>query len=210
MLRMRVAPTCIAILLPIIALAVPLQARAECSCLWGGPFSQVQADTDLIVSGTVLTMKGNSIDLRVDRILRGQHYTEELRIWLDTGDTCRAEPGSFALNSQWVMALERIEELVPGGFDPSTPNFSYGRVGDYSLSRCGGYWLSQAENLVSGNLTGGARWDMEPKMSPVLIDLVAGYVQGSIDEKTLREAGEADPALQELILQTRIHLRQQR
>ncbi len=197
-------------LLLCLLLVNPTGVQAECECLWAGPFSKVQVDTDLVVSATVSTMKGNSIDLDIDRVLRGKVYTESIRVWLDTGDTCRAEPGTFEMNSQWVMALQRIDELIPGGFDPRTPNFSYGRVGDYSLSRCGGYWLSQSENLVSGNLVGGARWDMAPKMSPILIDLVEGFVNGTIDEATLKEAGKNNPALQQLILDTRIHLRQQR
>ena len=185
-------------------------AAAECSCLWGGPFAKVQADTDLVVSAEVETMIGNSIDLEVRELLRGTEYRERIRVWLDKDDLCRAEVGTFPLNSTWVMALHRIDEVPDGGFDPATPNESYGRVGDYSLSRCGGFWLQQAENLVSGNLVKGARWDMEPKMSPVLIDLVAGFVRGEIDADTLKEASEVDPELQQLILDTRLFLRQNR
>ena len=205
------APMSIRRLVPGLGLALLLvggpAARAECVCTWGGPFTRVQGATDLVVSGTVVAMRGNSIDLEIDRVLRGTVYTDWLRIWLDIGDSCRAPTGSFPLDTQWVMALDRIDERVPGGFNPHTPNVSYGRVGDYSLSRCGGYWLSQAENLVSGNLYGGTRWDMEPKMSPVLLELVEGFVRGELDEQTLKEAGAIDPALQELMHKTRIHLR---
>lgn len=185
-------------------------AQAECSCLWGGPFAKVQADTDLVVSVKVATMVGNSIDLDVRQLLRGTEYRQRIRVWLDKDDLCRAEVGTFPLNSTWVMALHRIDEVPGGGFDPATPNVSFGRVGDYSLSRCGGYWLQQAENLVSGNLVKGARWEMDPKMSPVLLDLVAGYVRGEIDADTLVEASEVDPELQQLILDTRLFLRQNR
>ncbi|MEP5766158.1 MAG: delta-aminolevulinic acid dehydratase [Halieaceae bacterium] len=196
-------------LLPLLLLCSSSSLQAECECIWQGPFTRVQAQTDLVVSASVTDISGNSIDLRVDRIMRGTLYQDNIRVWLDTGELCRAAPGSFPLDSQWIMALDRIDQLVPGGFDPGTPNISYGRVGDFSLSRCGGYWLSQAENLVSGNLSSGPRWEMNPKMSPVLVDLVAGFVAGSIDEDTLKEAGRVDPALQELILETRLFLRQQ-
>jgi hypothetical protein len=157
-------------------------------------------------------MRGNSIDLAIQQVMRGELYTDEIRVWLglDSDELCRAEVGTFALHSRWVMALNRIDEVAPGGFNPSTPNYSVGRVGDYSISRCGGYWLSQTENLVSGNLTGGARWEMDPEMSPVLIDLVAGFVAGDVDEGTLKEAGRVDPELQKLILETRLFLKQQR
>ncbi len=185
-----------------------LPVAAECECLWQGAFIDVQGDTDLVISGEVVAASGNSIDMRVQRNLRGDLYLETVRVWLDTGDLCRAGLENFPLQSTWVMALHRIDEVPPGGFNPNTPNVSFGRVGDYSLSRCGGYWLRQAENMVSGNLTGGPRWEMEPKMSPILLELVAGYVDGSIDAKTLDEAGRVDPALQELIINTRLFLRQ--
>ncbi len=185
-----------------------LPVAAECGCLWQGPFIDVQADTDLVIAGEVVASSGNSIDIRVTRNLRGELYVDTVRVWLDTGDLCRAERDNFPLQTTWVMALDRIDEVPAGGFNPNTPNVSFGRVGDYSLSRCGGYWLRQAENMVSGNLTGGPRWEMAPKMSPILLDLVAGYVSGTIDARTLDEAGRVDPALQELIINTRLFLRQ--
>jgi hypothetical protein len=184
-------------------------AKSECECLWQGAFTEVQSGTDLVVSGRVVASKGNSIDLLLLRKLRGSEYRERIRIWLDVEDLCRAPVGSFPLDSMWVMALDRIDAQIPGGFNPNTPNISYGRVGDYSLSRCGGYWLSQSENLVSGNLTGGPRWEMEPKMSPVLLDLVAAYVAGQLDKEALVEAGRVNPRLQELMINTRLFVRGQ-
>ena len=43
-------------------LLASMQLRAECQCLWQGSFTQAQAQTDLVVSGTVIATKGNSID----------------------------------------------------------------------------------------------------------------------------------------------------
>jgi hypothetical protein len=182
-------------------------ASAECECLWQGSFSEVQADTSLVISGTVTTGKGNSIDLSVDRLLRGEQPLPEVRIWLKTGDYCRPEPALFPVGSQWVMALHEIEQDVPGGFNPNTPNVSYGRVGDYSLSSCGGYWLSQSGDWVSGNLVKAPRWVREPKMTPVLIDLLADYVDGKVDANTLLQASREDPAVRDLMLDTREFLR---
>jgi hypothetical protein len=187
-----------------------LPAGADCDCLWAGSFARAQGDTDLVLSATVISGKGNSIDLFVDRILRGTEHREVIRVWLDDGKLCRPTPDLFPPDSQWVMALHRIDEVPPGGFNPRTPNISYGRLQDYSLSKCGGYWLSQTEDLVRGNLVSGPRWEMNPKMSPVLLDLVAGYVRGDIDEQALKEAARVDPELQRLILDTRSFLRQQR
>ncbi|MEM0953645.1 MAG: delta-aminolevulinic acid dehydratase [Pseudomonadota bacterium] len=188
-------------------LLLPQVAQADCTCLWEGPFVDVQAQASLIVSGRVIEVRGNYIDLKTERILRGQSYINPIRVWLDKDDLCRAEVGTFPPESYWVMALSRIDSIPEGGFNPSTPNISYGRVGDYALSRCGGYWLSQGENLVTGNLVGGPRWERNPKMSPILIDLVEAFVRDQIDVDTLKEASRVDPELQELILNTRLFLR---
>ena len=60
------------LLLPIIAwIATATIARAECDCLWQGSFVEVQSRADLVVSGTVAAGKGNSIDLAIERPLRG-------------------------------------------------------------------------------------------------------------------------------------------
>lgn len=191
----------------LLILLISAEGRAECECLWQGSFSEVQAGTNLVASGTVITGKGNSIDLAVDRLLRGD-AAPTIRIWLKAGDYCRPEPGLFPIGSQWLMALHRIDSEVPGGFNPHTPNISYGRVGDYSLSSCGGYWLQQSDDRVTGNLVNAPRWVREPKMTPVLVDLVADYVAGKVDQEALLEASREDPALRELMLDTRAFLRE--
>ena len=188
-------------------LLVAAVARGECECLWQGDFSEVQASTSLVLSGTVLRRKGKSIDLSVDRLLRGQEHLDPIRVWLQAGDYCRPEPELFPVGSQWVMALHEIEQDVPGGFNPHTPNVSYGRIGDYSLSSCGGYWLKRSEEWVTGNLVQAPRWVREPKMTPVLLDLVADYVVGEADREALLQASREDPALRELMLDTRAFLR---
>lgn len=181
--------------------------HAECECLWRGSFSDVQSGTDLVVSGTVIASKGNSIDLEVTRLLRGKPQPGAIRIWLKTADYCRPEVELFPVGSQWVMALDEITEDVPGGFNPATPNLSYGRLGDYSLSSCGGYWLSEGDGWVTGNLVNAPRWEREPAMTPVLLDLVANYVQGRLGPEVLLKASQEDPALRELMLNTRSFLR---
>ncbi|MEM9257213.1 MAG: delta-aminolevulinic acid dehydratase [Pseudomonadota bacterium] len=192
-----------------VTLAFPLSVRAECGCLWEGPFADVQAGADLVVAGEVVSAVGNSIDLELGRVLRGEPNPVVTRVWLKTDDYCRPEPDNFPVGSQWVMALSLINKEVPGGFNPHTPNVSYGRLGDYSLSSCGGYWLKLQDGRVSGNLVEGARWDYQPDMTPVLLELVTGYVDGKLPRATLVEASREDPALRELMLDTREFLRQQ-
>ncbi len=183
-------------------------ARAECDCLWQGSFVDVQAGADLVVSGTVARARGNSIDLAVERTLRGSTDAAEIRIWLKTADYCRPEAELFPPGSEWVMALSRIVEDVPGGFNPNTPNVSYGRPGDYSLSSCGGYWLSRSGDWVSGNLVQAPRWVRDPKMTPVLIDLLAAFIAGQVDPEALAKASREDPAARELMLDTKAFLRE--
>ncbi len=183
-------------------------ARAECECLWQGSFSEVHSRASLVLSATVLSGKGNSIDLRVDQILRGKEGSATVRVWLKAGDYCRPEPDLFPADSQWLMALNRIEDDVPGRFNPNTPNISYGRLGDYILSSCGGYWLSRSGDFVTGNLVNAPRWAREPKMMPVLLELVAAFVAGEVSVGALAEASKDDPALRELMLDTKAFLRE--
>jgi hypothetical protein len=197
----------LSLLLTLACLTASFVARGECDCLWQGSFTDVQARADLVVSGTVARGKGNSIDLALDRLLRGSTDEPEIRVWLKTKDYCRPEPELFPAGSEWVMALFRITEDVPGGFNPNTPNVSYGRPGDYSLSSCGGYWLSRSGDWVTGNLVQAPRWVREPQMTPVLLDLIADYVQGKVDSQALATASRADPAARELMLDTKAFLR---
>ncbi|MFT4613937.1 MAG: hypothetical protein ACI9NT_001079 [Bacteroidia bacterium] len=184
-------------------------AQAECECLWQGSFVDVHAQTDLVVVATVVARKGNSIDLQIDQRLSGSETTPPVRVWLKTGDYCRPPADTFPPGSQWVMALHQITQEIPGGFDPFTPNVSFGRQGDFSLSSCGGYWLSRKEGWVSGNLVDAPRWEREPKMTPVLLQLVASHVNGELDANALLKASREDPALRELILDTRAFLRKE-
>ncbi|MFV0476868.1 MAG: delta-aminolevulinic acid dehydratase [Parahaliea sp.] len=182
-------------------------ASAGCNCLWRGSFADVQAGADLVISGTVTATAGNSIDFYIDQKLRGKQPLDEVRIWLKTGNYCRPEVETFPIDSQWVMALHEIKEDVPGGFSPHTPNISYGRIGDYQLSNCGGYWLSREGDWVSGNLINAPRWVREPKMSPVLLEVIRAYVRGEIDREVLLQAGQEDPNLKNLMLDTKAFLR---
>ena len=185
------------------------QAAAACECLWQGSFVDVQLGTDLVVSGTVGSSTGNSIDLDVERVLRGANDVEKIRIWMKTADYCRPEVEEFPVGSSWVMALYRIDDQVPGGFNPATPNVSYGRVGDYRLSSCGGFWLSKTQDVVTGNLVDAPRWDYAPKMTPVRLDLVTAHVRGDVPRENVAAAAREDPALRELMLDTRSFLREQ-
>ena len=66
-------------------------------------------------------------------------------------------------------------------------------------------------NTATGNLVNGMpRFYHQPDMSPVLIDLIAGYLNGKVSPAALAEASRERPdAVDELILDTRSFLRGQ-
>lgn len=191
--------------------AQPDATGADCGCLWQGSFSEVAATTDLVVLGKVQRIKGNAVDLKPERVLHGEFWLDSMRVWMRTRDYCRPSSEAFPEGSRWIMALAQIREIPEDGFDPSTPNQSYGRPYDYALSSCGGYWLRVNGNTAVGNLVPGMpRFYHQPEMSPVLVDLVAGYLNDTVSEAALVEASRERPdEVNELMLDTRSFLRGQ-
>lgn len=196
----------------------------DCACLWQGSFSELAQTTDLVIAGEVSSRKGNAIDFSVQQSLKGPAWHESIRVWMKTASYCRPPAEQFSMGSQWVLALYKIDTIPENGFSPSTPNISYGRVGDYRLSNCGGYWLRVTGNLVEGNLLPEMpRWDYQPPMRGVPLSLLTRFIrqQGHrpedasegqpVDDRVtldvLRQASAEDPALRELMLDTRQFLR---
>ena len=189
----------------------PDATGADCGCLWEGSFSEVAPSADLVVLGEVQSVKGNAVDLVPEQLLKGEFWLDTLRVWMQTRDYCRPPADDFPVGSRWIMALSEITEVPEGGFDPSTPNQSYGRPYDFVLSSCGGYWLRVNGGTAVGNLVPGMpRFYHQPDMSPVLVDLVAGHLKGTVSTEALTEASRERPeAVDELILDTRSFLRGQ-
>lgn len=193
-----------------VAMTGYVYADDECTCLWQGSFAEVAASTDLVVVGTVEAAKGNAVDISLDTTLQGDTLVDPIRIWLKARDYCRPEVERFPEGSRWLMALHQIKEVPEDGFNPSTPNISYGRKYDYQLSSCGGYFLSAEGDAVLGNIAPGMpRWAYEPDMTPVLISLVQAFLEGRATADDLKAASEEDPALRALMLDTKSFLRDQ-
>lgn len=164
--------------LTLLAASAAALAASECSCEWQGPFSWLVDDADAVIVGKVVSHKGNSMDLSVERVLKGKEYRETVRIWGQWKHLCRAKLSRFPDGSEWMFALARIDQVPRDGFDPSTPNYSYGRNADYALNRCGAYWLKVHDGKVSGNITSIFKWDYAPEMHPVPIDLIKAFIDG--------------------------------
>ena len=185
------------------------QSALACGCLWQGPFNAVYRDADLLVMGVVSSAQGNSIDLQVDEILRGSEHRDEIRIWGKTGELCRPESEDFPVGSQWVMALQRIEEVPDDGFNPFKPNISFGRVADYSLSSCGVNWLTIKGGRVSGNVIDGTRWQyLDAKKTPVLMSVFRSWLEGELSDDKFVEAAKPRKEARELLNNTRLFLKQ--
>ena len=191
-------------LLLLLTLSLPSVA---CECLWQGSFADITERVDYISHGRIVQIKGNSMDIEVLDEFKGTSYREQVRIWLKTGDLCRAEIAEFEVGEEWILALGKIDAVPEGGFNPMTPNISYGRKGDYSLPGCGGYFLPVSNDWVSGPIIDATKWDFEPKLTPVLSRIIKGFVTGDIDRETLKEATQVDPALRELMINTRLHIK---
>lgn len=199
----------IALLLsPPLAATEPLPDH--CSCLWEGSFAEVAPNTDLVIHGRVVSRKGNAVDFYPVEQYLGNTWLDRVRVWMRTAHYCRPDATGFDPGSEWVLALRQIREVPEDGFNPSTPNHSYGRKLDYQLSGCGGYWLEVRGDTVVGNLVPDMpRWDHEPDMTPVLKALIAAYLDGRAGLAELKDAATEDPALKALMLDTKSFLRGQ-
>ncbi|MEM6485515.1 MAG: delta-aminolevulinic acid dehydratase [Pseudomonadota bacterium] len=207
---MRSAPTAFLLLIFVVFVAGESSAADEtdgCACLWNGSFTEVAPSTDLVVVAEVEQQKGNSIDIAITRSLKGQAYLDRVRVWLYAKDYCRPKVDEFPIETTWIFALSRIREIPEGGFDPGTPNVSFGRLDDYELSSCGGYWLSYDDGVVTGNLVDAPRWAREPDMTPVLVDVVDSFLNGKTSRESVLEASKRDPQVRELMLDTKAFLR---
>jgi hypothetical protein len=208
----HVSALILSVLLPVThTQAQPEATEADCGCLWEGSFSEVAPQADLVVLGNIGSVKGNAVDMTPVSALKGELWLDPVRVWMKTRDYCRPPVEDFPEGSRWIMALSQIREVPEDGFNPSTPNQSFGRQFDYVLSSCGGYWLRVNGNTAIGNLVPDMpRFYHHPDMSPVLIDLIAGYLNGEIALDTLTEASRERPEeVNTLILDTRSFLRGQ-
>ena len=200
----------------VVFICVINQTQADsCDCLWQGSFAKITTKADLIVSGEIVKIKGNALDLQIDRIfkdaaLNGKEFNEQIRIWANNGNQCRPDIDNFTPNSRWLMALYKIVDDVPDGFNPNTPNISFGRINDYYLSKCGAYWLQVHDGFVSGNLVNGRRWQWEnKKMNPVLLELIDAYIKGYLPKQALVEAAKPSTEAEKLMNETKTFLNNQ-
>lgn len=196
-------------LLPLLLLVLASSSYA-CRCLWEGNFTDLELKGKTIVLGSVASHSGNSMDIAISDVIQGAVYQDQVRVWGAIGNLCRADVKEFDTGSEWLLVLESITEVPEWGFNPSTPNYSYGRVGDYTLSRCGVYWLKHHNGYLSGNVDDPRRWlYLDKKKSPVSLKLIKAFIEGRTGAEVLAEAAKPREGKQELLTDTRVFLRQQ-
>ncbi len=178
-----------------------------CDCLWQGPFNSVYPRADLLAQVEVQSNKGNSADLRIVQHLSGTEHRQSIRLWADNGELCRPKIEEFPPGSQWIMALQRIEQPPEDAFNPFKPNISFGRKDDYFLSSCGVYWLPIKGERVSGNILSATRWQyLDVKKTPVILPLFLDWLNGEVDDATLAEAARPQAQSRQLLNNTKIFL----
>jgi hypothetical protein len=198
----------------IVALLFSTECQS-CECLWHGSFSEAVRKADLIVSGSVLSGKGNAIDFHIEKIIldterHGKEFNETIRVWGDNGQLCRPDTALFPINTQWIFALMKITNESASGFNPNTPNISYGRINDYYLSKCGAYWLKLHDGYATGNIVNGPRWEWEnKKINPVREELIDAYINNIIPKQALIEASKPLTETKKLMEKTKNFIRSQ-
>ncbi|WP_373091906.1 hypothetical protein [Zhongshania sp.] len=182
-------------------------ATLACECLWQGPFKEVYTDADLVVYGEVERSQGNGFDLNIKEIIHGSDYREQIRIWGKKDNLCRPEAKEFPPGSQWIMALQRIDNPPEDAFNPFKANISFGRQDDFSLSSCGVYWLPVKEQRVSGNILDGSRWQyLDPKKTPVIMAVFKAWLQKLLPDEAITEAARPQSEARKLLNETKIFL----
>ena len=198
------------LLIAVQAITAPLaRAGDDCRCLWQGSFIDSAGKADLVVTGTAIWQGGNAVDIEVANTIAGEEFQPVIRVWGNYPGTCRPELTPFRPQSQWLLALFRIDNDVPGGFNPNTPGFSYGRVGDYYLSACGANWLTVNDGFADGNIVNGPRWQWQnEENSAVIVELIAAYLQGDLPRDAIIEAAKPQTETKRLMRETLDFLRQ--
>lgn len=150
----------------------------SCGCQWQGPFSWLVDEVDTIAHVTIVNHNDNAMDARIISLYKGQSFDQEIRIWGDRGYQCRPPVSYFETDTQWLLAINKINTIPESSFDPFNPDQSFGRKGDYQLSACGAYWLKIEDNKASGNITSILDWDYNPPMDPVPVKIIADFING--------------------------------
>lgn len=126
-----------------------------CSCGYLGGFVYSNQAADIVVYGTVIEYDSigtynapdnpYSIKFLIKEKLRGIESRDTITIWGDNGADCRPYIDHFEPNTDWIFALDKLN--------------NEGKI-EYEISICGEFYLPVNNEKVTGKIFG---WDYEQK-----------------------------------------------
>ena len=114
-----------------------------------------------------------------------------------------------------MLALEKITDVPKNGFNPATPNLSFGRKDDHALSNCGAYWLTADGNTARGNLVNGKRWSYDNRdnnnneIAAISFGELEDFLAGKLSAQQLTRLTSTSKEFRELMRKSREELLQQ-
>ena len=107
-----------------------------CTCINSRPFFDITSNVDLIVIGKPISYgevssfsnEPLSVDVEIQRVLKGNVALEKVRVFGDNGALCRPYVTKFPLNTTWVFALNFLSTGANG-----EPQYSISNCGEFSL-----------------------------------------------------------------------------
>jgi hypothetical protein len=142
-----------------------ISAAYACQCAGLAPLDTVARDAPGVFAGEVVTTDGGRAELVVRWSARGPAVGARVRLWGDTGKSCRASVAPLAVGSTWLVAAEPVplDESLPSPARPddwgllrcavSAAPVAHGRVdlpgrGSRSLEAAVAEWQAEAEAAV--------------------------------------------------------------
>lgn len=120
-----------------------------CDCGYLGGFVYSNQATDIVVYGKVieydsigthgLPMNPHSMKFLIIEKLRGIELNDTIVVWGDNGNECRPYIDHFKPNTEWILALDRLDYLGSN---------------NYEVSICGEFYVPVKEGKVRGQIFG--------------------------------------------------------
>jgi hypothetical protein len=126
-----------------------------CDCGYLGGFTFSNQAADIVVYGTVIEYDSigtynapdnpYSLKFLIKEKLRGIEHRDTIIVWGDFGADCRPYIDYFKPNTEWILALNKLDTA---------------KTTDYDISICGEFYVPVNNGKVIGKIFG---WDYEQK-----------------------------------------------
>ncbi len=130
----------------LIFLMILISRTFSVACTCGGPDNFCTTITKqpdiLIIKGVKVSQRLHGMKMKILEVLNGNESNDTIMVWGDNGALCRVYASNFNVSDTLILALD---EIISGG--------SIEKVGDYSLSICGKFYLNVVNDTVIGTIT---------------------------------------------------------